>query len=77
MTKEFHEGQEVEVWTDYSFPAWRLAKVIRRRDSEPFTGDYEIQFHTGSCGVFAAEHIRKAVNPDKDRIFEDAFRRGY
>ncbi len=64
MTAQFHEGQEVEVYTPYRFidsgprsGDWRKAKIVE------FLGMscWQIQFPDGTRSVFDAEHIRAVI----------------
>jgi hypothetical protein len=65
MTKQFHEGQDVEVLClslNPKYDKWRKAKIVSPRNghtSQDYSG-YVVQFPfpDGSRAVIDAEHIR-------------------
>jgi hypothetical protein len=62
LTKQFHEDEEVEVFSnsgDGKFvPVWHWRKAKITGAQWPAVG-YEVQFPDGTCDVFDADHIRE------------------
>jgi hypothetical protein len=67
MTKQFHEGQDVEVHVtppglNESHGAWRMAKIVSV-DRHGY-GYAQVQFPDGTRAVFDADHIRAAQSEE-------------
>jgi hypothetical protein len=79
MTRQFREGQDVEVFSnsgDGKFVPvwhWRKAKIVPRVASKT-PGFYVVQFPDGTCDVFIAELIRLSKHQVEQELIKNGER---